>query len=224
MNVNEKCQHLHILFNNIKPLYFIPSDINSIKYTNGIYIVFEEGEKAHDLKRIVRVGTHRELGNLKNRLNTHRQNSGSSVFRKKIGCAILNRKNPTDTDLAFWYNKDYNLIAEDKLQDIRHSVTRYITQNFSFVTFPVTETRKEDKGTLFWEAKIISTIANCSNCSPSEEWLGRFLPEKFGDFRLAKKLGLWLTDEVNSPILTDTELTELETLIEMYISRQNIRK
>jgi hypothetical protein len=214
MNVNEKCQRLHNIFNNIRPLFFTKSDIDSIKYTNGIYIVFEKTEEAHGSKRIIRVGTHRELDNLKKRLHSHRRHSGSSVFRRKIGCAILNKENPNDTAIRLWYNKDYKLIAKEKLWETRNSVTRHITQNLSFVTLPVSGTRKEEKGTLFWEAKIISTIAHCSDCSSSEDWLGRYLPEQFGDFRFAKNLGLWLTDEVNSPILTDIELVELENLVE----------
>ena len=90
--------------------------------------------------------------------------------------------------------------------------------NQSFVTFSVAGIRKEEKGTLFWEAKIISTIAHCSDCFPSEGWLGRNLPEQFGDFRQAKSLGLWLTDEVNSPVLSDIELLELEYLVKLSIN------
>jgi len=214
MNINEKCQRLHVLFNNMKQLNFTTEDINNLNYNNGIYIVFEKGEEMHGLNRIVRIGTHREINNLKTRLNQHRQNSGASVFRRKIGCAIINKNNPNDIDLEHWYNKDYQLIDKEKLQSIRTFVTQHITQNMSFVSFEVNRTSKEERGTLFWEAKIISTIANCPFCLPSNNWLGCYLPEQYGNFPLAKKIGLWLTKETDSPILTETELFELEKMLE----------
>ena len=44
--------------------------------------------------------------------------------------------------------------------------------------------------TLFLEAKIISTIAMCPDCSSSKDWLGQYLPEQYGNFRIAKEICL----------------------------------
>jgi len=214
MDINEKCQRLHSLFNKMKLHNFTKYDIDNLGFNNGIYIIFEEGETAHNEKRIVRVGTHSKPNNLLNRLNTHRQNSGSSVFRRKIGCAILNRNNPNDKDIDLWYNKRRKGIDKQKLQNFRNNVTQHITQKMKFVAFEINGTSKEEKGTLFWEAKIIATIAKCSDCSSSENWLGHYLPEQYAPLRIAKNNGLWVTNEVDSDVLNDLELKELKNLVE----------
>ena len=219
MTVNEKCQRLHLLFNNLGSHRFSGTEINKLGFSNGVYIIFEEGETAHDGKRIVRVGTHREPGNLKNRLNQHRRNSGSSVFRRKVGCAILNKNEAYKSYIEPWYGKKYKLINEDVLQLHRNLVTQHITGKTSFVAFEVKRTSKEEKGTLFWESKIIATIAQCDECIPSKGWLGNWLPEKFGSLGVAKRIGLWLTDEIDSPILSDSELFELEEIVEQSVKR-----
>jgi hypothetical protein len=210
VNINEKCNRIHQLFNNMKPHHFEKSEISRLGFNNGVYIIFEEGETAHGGKRIVRVGTHRESGNLQKRLNKHRQNSGGSIFRRKVGCAILNKFNPDDPDLRLWFDKKYKLIDSKKLLEIRKAVTKHIVDKTTFVAFYVKGTNKEEKGTQFWEAKIIATIAKCNECSPSENWLGNYLPGQFGEFKQAKTLGLWLSDEANSQPLYDDELEELD--------------
>ena len=64
-DINEKCRRLHLLFNEMKPHHFTNVEINNLSFDNGVYIIFEEGETGHEMKRIVRVGTHRKLHNLK---------------------------------------------------------------------------------------------------------------------------------------------------------------
>lgn len=61
---------------------------------NGLYVVFESGETAHDTDRIVRIGTHRGEGNLPKRINEHpyTPNKDRSIFRKHIGAFLLNEK------------------------------------------------------------------------------------------------------------------------------------
>jgi hypothetical protein len=105
------------------------------------------------------------------------------------------------------------------LQITRNTVTEHITQKTSFVAFEVIGTSKEEKGTQFWESKIIATISQCNECFPSKDWLGYYLPGNLGELNLAKKLGLWLTDEVNSPILSDEELLELERIVAESVKR-----
>jgi hypothetical protein len=195
------------------------SDINQIGFCNGVYIVFEEGERFHDYKRIVRVGTHSQPCNLLKRLKTHRRNSGSSVFRRKIGCAIMNKTNPDDIDMIHWFNKDYSLIDKDKLTKIRKSVTEHIVKKMRFVAFEVKGTKKEERGSLFWEAKIIATIAQSANCRQSKDWLGNFIPVHINELRPVKEYGLWLKNGVKGKSLTDDEIIELENIVKQSMKK-----
>ena len=60
------CAQIHTLFNSL-PRYNW-EQISDIPFQNGIYIVFENGERYHGMNRIVRVGTHRSEGRLKQRM------------------------------------------------------------------------------------------------------------------------------------------------------------
>lgn len=62
---------LHQIFNKQKRYYFPFDDfINEIP-KNGIYIIFEKGERYKNLDRIVRVGTHTGNNQLRSRLKQH---------------------------------------------------------------------------------------------------------------------------------------------------------
>ena len=86
----KECEEIHNLFNNTKRLKF-PFNEEEIPL-NGIYILFEKNEFAHNLDRIVRVGTHTGDNQLRARLNQHfvKENKDRSIFRKNIGRALLN--------------------------------------------------------------------------------------------------------------------------------------
>lgn len=85
------CDKLHKLFNLMERFIF-PFDEKKI-HSNGIYILFEKGECAHGADRIVRIGTHTGLDQLRSRLKQHfiNENKDRSIFRKNIGRAILNK-------------------------------------------------------------------------------------------------------------------------------------
>jgi hypothetical protein len=220
MNINEKCERLHRLFNSMKLHRFELSDINRIDFCNGIYIVFEEGERFHDYKRIVRVGTHSKPGNLLDRLNDHCPDGGTSVFRRKVGCAIMNKTNHDDIDMDRWFNKEYSLIDKDKLTSIRKSVTEHIVKKMSFVVFEVKGTKKEERGSLFWEAKIIATIAQSDDCRQSKDWLGNFIPVHINNaLKPVKEYGLWLKNGVKGKSLTDDEIIELEHIVKLSMEK-----
>lgn len=65
-------------------------------------MVFEEGEYAHGGSRVVRVGSRTGDDQLPFRLTQHflLENKDRSIFRKNIGCALLNRDG--DPFLAQW--------------------------------------------------------------------------------------------------------------------------
>lgn len=213
MTTEEKCERLHRLFNKMKRRKFEKTDIDTLGFDNGVYIVFEEGEKSHGGDRIVRVGTHRESHNLQKRLHSHRKDAGGSVFRRKVGCALLNKANPKDPNIVRWYQKGYDFITPDALSRIREQVTEHITGKMSFVAFKVQGTSKEERRTLFWESKLIATIAQCRQCRQSVQWLGNAIPH-LGDIAKVKECGMWLQDEIDGEPLTDTELRELERMVE----------
>ena len=85
--MSKKCNKLHKLFNNMK-IYSFPFNEELIP-KNGIYILFEKGEKGHNTNRIVRVGTHTGINQLRSRLKQHflNENKDRSIFRKNIGRA-----------------------------------------------------------------------------------------------------------------------------------------
>jgi hypothetical protein len=148
---------------------------------NGIYILFEKGEFAHSINRIVRVGTHTGQNQLRSRLFQHflKENKDRSIFRKNIGRALLNKdKDPFlekwEWDLTTRNAKDQhsNSIDFEKQKEIEKRVTKYIQDNFSFVVFRIDDKDKR----LYFESRIISTVSLCEECKPSEHWLGNFSP------------------------------------------------
>jgi hypothetical protein len=205
--MSKDCERIHGLFNSMPRTRF-PFDETRIPL-NGIYILFEKGELAHEGDRIVRVGTHTGLGQLRSRLLQHflKENKDRSIFRKNIGRALLNRVN--DPFLEKWEldltSKNSRLkrassINFERQKKIEKDVTKYIQDNFSFVVFEVMEKARR----LELESKIISTISLCDGCSPSKRWLGQFSPvEKI------RENGLWNVQGLYKKPLSENEIEEL---------------
>ena len=205
------CAELHQLFN-LLPHHHFPLSDKKIPF-NGIYILFEEGEFAHDTHRIVRIGTHNGDGNLPSRLKSHfiKENKDRSIFRKNIGRAILNKAN--DPFLEHWEIDLTTKEAKDNLQhkidmnkkkQIERQVTEYIQKSFWFVVFPIA--KKEER--LFWESRIISTVSRCNECHPSENWLGLHSPKE-----KIRESGLWIVNELYKQPLSVDEFNQLESIV-----------
>src|SRR3989344_2894303 len=94
------CESLHTWVRML-PIFRFPFDGEEIS-ANGIYFLFEKGERAHGGARIVRVGTHTGEGQLLSRLKQHfiTPNKDRSIFRKNIGRALLSCDE--DSFLADW--------------------------------------------------------------------------------------------------------------------------
>lgn len=209
--MSKGCNSLHKLFNNL-PRFYFPFDKTNIPL-NGIYILFENGETGHGLDRIVRIGTHTGANQLRSRLNQHfiLENKDRSIFRKNIGRAILNKRN--DPYLKVWQidfttrNKkdEFSYLINQKYQSLIESeVTKYIQNNFSFCVFEVNDKDKR----LELESKLISTVSACSQCKPSNNWLGNYSPvEK------VKTSGLWQVNELYNLTLSMNDLTHLISLL-----------
>ena len=136
------CNELHQLCSKL-PRYKHQFNISDLP-KNGIYIVFEKGEKAHNTDRIVRIGTHTGQDNLPVRIKEHfyNENKNRSVFRKNIGRAFLQN----DKYLEIW-NMDFipkknreqyaNKINPKKQTEIEQQVSDYIRNNISFSLIPI---------------------------------------------------------------------------------------
>ena len=129
------CQQLHILIREGRRFDF------SMGYDgiplNGIYIMFEKGEIAHDGDRIVRIGTHTGDKQLRSRIYQHfeNENKNRSMFRKNIGRCILNKeRNPYlsswELDMTTRENKERFSHCIDKAfeTDLEEQISKYIQE------------------------------------------------------------------------------------------------
>lgn len=208
--MSEICENLHRLFQQL-PTFGFPFDSSKLP-RNGIYILYELGESAHETGRIVRIGTHTGDNQLPSRLKEHflKENKDRSVFRKNIGRAILKRANDPfspqwEIDLTTRQAKiAYSgKIDQARQKAVEKQVTDYIQQNFRFVVFRVDDNEKR----LSLESAIISTVSLCDKCQPSNNWLGLHSPiEKI------RQSGLWLVNELYKTPLSEEKFDELQRL------------
>lgn len=211
--MSEYCENLHHLFQQL-PTFGFDFPFGSGKLPgNGIYILYESGEFAHETRRIVRIGTHRGDNRLPLRLEEHFliDNKDRSIFRRHIGRAILKKAN--DPFLAQWdidlTSRQARIINSGKidharLKTIESQVTGYIQRNFRFVVFRVDDNKKRSD----IESKIISTVSLCNNCQASDHWLGLHSPIK-----KIEESGLWNVQKLYKTPLSDRDLGELRRLV-----------
>ena len=211
--MSDECRWLHRSFNRLTRFAF-PFDENEIP-KDGIYVLFEKGETAHEVDRIVRIGTHTGQGQLRPRLEQHflNENKDRSIFRKNVGRCLLNRDN--DPFLKWWEIdlttseaklKYQGSIDKDKLSIVESRVSDCIRQRFTFAVFPVEE--KEER--LRLESRIISTISWCQECRPSSGWLGRFSPKE-----KITKSGLWLEQGLWKEPMSANDVDELKSYLSL---------
>ncbi len=190
--MSEECRRLHHLLCGLPRLTF-PFDSCTIP-RNGIYVLFEIGETAHDVDRIVRVGTHTGANQLPSRIKQHfiLENKDRSIFRKNVGRALLSRG--CDPFLTDWEQDRTTRAARksckidlSKLRNVEQLVTNYMRQQFSLAVFCVAD--KPER--LRIESRMISTISGCEECLPSSGWLGHCSPK-----HKIRESGLWLVNEL----------------------------
>jgi hypothetical protein len=208
---SEKCKRLHQWFNSLERINF-PFDERKIPL-NGIYILFEKGEIAHNMDRIVRIGSHRGDDRLRLRLEEHfiNENKDRSVFRKNIGRALLNKDkdpflNQWEIDLTTTKSKEKyaSLIDFEKQKEIEKKVSQYIQKNISFAVIEMEDLKKRHE----LESKIVSTISLCNECSPSSDWLGSFSPKE-----KIRKNGLWLENQLHKEPLSEEDMQLIKNLV-----------
>jgi hypothetical protein len=180
--------------------------------SDGVYVLFERGEKAHGVDRIVRIGTHTGDNQLRSRLFQHflKENKDRSIFRKNIGRALLNRDK--DRFLEQWELDLTERKAKDKFasgidftkqKEVEKRVTEHIQKNFSFIALGIKDKAKR----LEFESKLISTVSLCDECRPSQAWFGLFSPKD-----KIKKSGLWQVNELNKTQLNENEISDLQKI------------
>lgn len=201
---------LHKLFNEQKRYSFPFEQFIQEIPQNGIYIIFENGEKYDKLDRIVRVGTHTGNNQLRSRLNQHfiKENKNRSIFRKNIGRCFLNKENNPylnlwELDITSKAEKEKNLESLDLVfeKQIEKRISSYVQTNLSFCIFQVD--KKEDR--LFWESKIVSTLAKSTELKPSANWMGNNSPKE-----KIRASGLWQVNELYNASLTEQEFEQLK--------------
>lgn len=206
-------KELHKIFNGLNRYSFPFKDNEKDIPENGIYIIFEKGELFDSLDRIVRVGTHTGDKQLRSRLNQHfvKENKNRSIFRKNIGRCLLNKdRSPYlplwELDITSKAEKEKNLklLDFDFEKKIEKRISDYIQNNLSFCVFQVDT--KEQR--LFWESKIVSTLAKSNELKPSKNWLGNSSTKD-----KIKASGLWQVNELYNEALTVKELETLKQIL-----------
>jgi len=205
------CEELHQLCAKLQR-YEYPFDVSKIP-KNGIYIVFEKGEKAHGTDRIVRVGTHTGQDNLRPRLLEHfyKENKNRSIFRKNIGRVLLFKQSFDNNYLPIWnvdfttkknkekYKDDFD---KQKEQEIEKQVSDYIRKHISFVVLQVDSKKQR----LELESKIFTTLYLCEECKASKRWFGKLSPKD-----QISNSGLWQVQGFKTP-LTDKDMKLLRKI------------
>lgn len=205
--MSEACKHLHSILAKLPRLRagFDPETLPQ----NGLYFLFENGESGHGGARIVRVGTHTGQNNLIKRIREHlfAANKGRSVFRKHIGrCLLSKTKDPFlhqwEIDLTTKKAKEkYGLqIDKDILRKTEEAVTKFMNENFSFVIHKIEEKVQR----LDAEKHLLSTIAQCTECSPSQKWLGLHHPNP-----IIRESGLWNIQGINEASASKTDIEKI---------------
>lgn len=206
--MNNNCNDLHEFVNEL-PLFHFPFNEADIPLS-GIYILFEKGEKAHGVNRIVRIGSHTGKNQLRSRLKQHfiSPNKDRSIFRKNVGRCILNRVGDGfleqwEIDLTTRAAKDKykGLIDREKQNNVEQEVTQYIQENFTFVVLQIEDKEKR----LALESKMISTVSLCKECFPSKGWLGLHSPKD-----KIRESGLWLVNHLYKTPLSSADIAELK--------------
>jgi hypothetical protein len=204
------CKELHRLFNRQQVFRFPFAD--SCVPGNEVYAVFEDGETAHQGRRIVRIGTHRGDDRLACRLREHyvNENKDRSIFRRNVGCALLTKDR--DPFISQWELDltsraaraiHLRLVDLEKQKSVEKAVSEHLRKHVSFAVCEVPmRTDRVD-----WEALLIGTLNSCAECKPSQGWLGSFSPKA-----KIRESGLWQEQGLRHAPLSAEQLIEFTLL------------
>jgi predicted transport protein len=161
---------------------------------NGLFVLFENGEKFRDMDRIVYIGSNIKKNKLIKMLEYifKEGDRENTRFRKNIGRILLNKGdkklfkkfninyNPKliniwDMDIKE-FNQEYatDSVENKEIKKIEEMVSKHIQENFSFSLIEIEDKFKRTN----LKSKIISTLSLSENNKPSKEWLGKYSPRK----------------------------------------------
>ena len=195
------CEIIHNKINKLKR-YNYPFNVEDIP-KNGVYVIFENKETAHNGNRIVHIGTHNGQDELARRICEifELENKNRSILRKNIGRCILNKEN--NPYLEIWDKDTTSAKSRRELGDvinmyiekeIESKVTEYILNNFSFAII------KEDNSDLrkIIKQELISEISRCTECKGSSDWIGNYSTKpKIRESGLWNEQGLYKENKSN---------------------------
>lgn len=177
---------------------------------NGISVFFEAGEtcclEGKQVDRVVHIGSNERDGRFPGRIRQHygRVNSlggnkNSSIFRKHIGGALLNRSDPHDPRIEDWSKPQGPTLA-----DVEEWVSRELRDRFSFICFPVDSVEE----CLSLKKGLIALLAQHPLGCPSRSWLGHHAlnPD-------ISSSGLWNTQYVWSQPLSPSQFYLIEKTV-----------
>jgi hypothetical protein len=201
---NHACGRVHELLLRL-PFFETPS---AVQFTRGLYFFYEKGENTAHVRdgRVVRVGNHpRSEDGLVQRLRNHYSSAvgakNGSVLRRYLGGALIRRSDSNSPCLApapgfgHWEKQDEP--SCNRCTPIEKEVTQYIGQAMKFRCVQISDKLERNA----FEKVLVATIAQCSVCQPSAEWLG-----KFSYSSNVQKTGLWNSDYVDGPTITEPDL------------------
>jgi len=182
---------------------------------NGLYFFYEDGEIcAHTGKpRIIRVGNHpRSQNRLITRLREHYgqmdypEKKNGSILRRLLGGAILRRRDPNHPCLlpspgeGHWEKQGGKTC--ELCRPLENEVTELLKTSFRFRCIEIIPMYQRNE----MERKLIATLARCHECSPSENWLGRWAYNE-----KVRRSGMWNSEYVDDEYeMTITDLEEME--------------
>ncbi len=166
-------------------------NLNRLKSVqNGIYLLFEKGEKVEGFDRIVRVGSHPSQGRFCRRLTDHfNKKQRASIMRKHIGRCFLNRT--SDSYIHIWnFNNvkvkrggEGELLVDLEKESLIESMISSYLKNFHISVIPSLDERSKR---MELETRLIATLNTKNWKYISENWIGRHHPNS----KIANS-GLW---------------------------------
>jgi hypothetical protein len=136
-----------------------------------------------------------------------------SIFRKNLGRALINRENSEylkvwNLDFTTRKNReDYSHLRNIEYEkEIETKITDTLRNKFSFryIEIKDEEMRIGEKGL---ERRLIGSLANYSQCTPSENWLGRYSPKP-----KIRKSGLWQVQHLKSSPITSQDMEKIKKI------------
>lgn len=198
-NETNLCMAVHELFNKMPRMNY--KMIDKIPFDNGIYVMFDNGQKYGKFDRIVGIGT-------------YTWDKNGNIFRKNIGKALLNKSHDPYLDIfTLDTSNEINRNKVDKEKQIESSVSDYLRENISFTCFPVS--KEEDR--LRYKEAIISLLNNSNDFFPDKSWLGKFSPVG----KICKS-GLWLSQGLDAKPLTAEEFAAIKDILRFNLNTDDV--